>query len=195
MTEYALSIDSDIYSIGVVPTLPDQSIDKITVDGDAAGSGQAAAVTPAVGTSEIEVVVSGDGGPSTTYTLAVSREDIQPVVDKFRRLSFTDPATGVTMGYRLFVPDNYDPNRSYPLVMFLQVPGEGGSDDEIQLIANQGATVWAKPEEQAKRPSFVLAPQSNMDPTADKAAHRFGPIGYVTHARRLSATPTSRKTS
>ncbi len=163
VTEYSLRINSDVSGIEVVPSLPDQSTDKIIVDSNAAESGAAVTVMPAVGTSEVKIVVSAEDGESTTYTIEVGREDIQPVVNKFLSLTFTDPATGVTMGYRLFVPENYDPARSYPLVLFLHGAGERGSDNEIQLTANQGATVWAKPEEQAKHPSFVLAPQSNMD--------------------------------
>jgi predicted peptidase len=93
----------------------------------------------------------------------VERGDIRPVVDKFRNLSYSDPATGETMGYRLFVPDNYDATRSYPMVLFLHGAGERGSDNEAQLTANRGATIWATPEEQAKHPAFVLAPQCPFD--------------------------------
>jgi len=64
------------------------------------------------------------------------------------------------MAYGLFVPDNYDPSQSYPLVFFLHGNGERGSDGKLHLTGNEGATVWAKPELQAKHPAFVLAPQS-----------------------------------
>jgi predicted peptidase len=63
------------------------------------------------------------------------------------------------MGYRLFVPADFDPTKAYPLVFFLHGAGERGSDNEAQLISSQGATVWAKPDEQAKHPAFILAPQ------------------------------------
>ena len=178
VTEYALSIISDITSIDVVPSLPNQSTDKITVDGNAAETDATATVMPVVGISEVKIVVSAEDGKSTTYIIAVSREDIQPLVNKFLKITFTDPATGVNMGYRLFVPDNYDPTRSYPLVMFLHGAGQVGNDNEIQ-IANDEATVWARPEEQSQHPSFVLAPQSNMDPDADKTLNNYGKIGWT----------------
>ena len=178
VTEYALSIISDITSIGVVPSLPNQSTDKITIDGNAAETGATTPIMPVVGNSEVKIVVSAEAGKSTTYTIAVSREDIQPLVNKFLKLTFSDPVTGVTMGYRLFVPDKYDPTRSYPLVMFLHGAGQVGSDNEAQ-VANDEATVWARPEEQSKHPSFVLAPQSNMDPNADKTINNFGKIGWT----------------
>ena len=178
VTEYVLSIISDITSIGVVPSLPNQSTDKITIDGNAAETGATATVMPVVGISEVKIVVSAEDGKSTTYTIAVRREDIQPLVNKFLKITFTDPETGVNMGYRLFVPENYDPTRSYPLVMFLHGAGQTGADNEIQ-IANYEATVWARPEEQFKHPSFVLAPQSNMDPDADKTLNNYGKIGWT----------------
>jgi predicted peptidase len=179
VTEYALSINSDITGIGIIPSLPNQSTDKIIVDGNVTETGATATVTPVViGASVIKIVVSAEGGKNTTYTIAVNREDIQPLVNKFLKITFADPVTGVNMGYRLFVPENYDPTRSYPLVMFLHGAGQVGNDNEIQ-IANDEATVWAKPEEQSTHPSFVLAPQSNMDPSADKAFNRYGNIGWT----------------
>jgi predicted peptidase len=72
------------------------------------------------------------------------------------------------MAYRLFVPADYDPTRVYPLVFFLHGAGERGSDNEAQLISAQGATVWAKPEEQSKHPAFVLAPQCPGDADSNK---------------------------
>jgi predicted peptidase len=73
------------------------------------------------------------------------------------------------MPYRLFVPQNIDPSKKYPLVMFLHGGGENGTDNEKQLHGTEGATIWAKAAEQAIRPAFVLAPQSRPyrsdDPT------------------------------
>ncbi len=63
------------------------------------------------------------------------------------------------MPYRLFVPEGAEAGKTYPLVLFLH-GGERGDDNEKQITANQGPTIWAKPEEQAKRPCFVLAPQA-----------------------------------
>lgn len=188
ITEYALSINSEITGIGVVPSLPDQSNDNITIDGNITETGTTVTIMPAVGTSNIKVVVNALNGKNTTYTITVHREDIQPFVNKFLKLTFTDPATRIDMGYRLFIPENYDPKRSYPLVVFLHGAGETGSDNEIQ-IANQGATVWSRPEEQAKHPSFVLAPQSNMDPSADKTLNRYGNIGWTSLMRYGLAKP------
>ncbi len=64
-----------------------------------------------------------------------------------------------SMPYRLFVPSNYDPNKNYPLVLFLHGAGERGSDNELQVTANNGATRWAEAANQEAHPCFVVAPQ------------------------------------
>ncbi|MES9775057.1 chitobiase/beta-hexosaminidase C-terminal domain-containing protein [Priestia megaterium] len=89
-----------------------------------------------------------------TYTF-VTRQDI---AKKF--LSFTYG----TMPYRLYVPEDYDPAKSYPLVLFLHGGGERGTDNVSQIMANDGAVIWAAPENQAKHPAFVLAPQARNVP-------------------------------
>lgn len=65
------------------------------------------------------------------------------------------------MPYRLYIPENYDPNMPYPLVLFLHGGGERGNDNEKHLMGSDGAIIWATPEVQKKHPSFVLAPQSS----------------------------------
>jgi predicted peptidase len=68
---------------------------------------------------------------------------------------------GKRMPYRLFVPANYDKNKKYPLVLWLHGGAGRGSDNEKQIIGGNalGATLWTTPENQAKNPAFVLAPQ------------------------------------
>ena len=38
------------------------------------------------------------------------------------------------LNYRVFYPENFDPSRKYPLLLFLHGAGERGSDNEAQLI-------------------------------------------------------------
>jgi predicted peptidase len=115
-------------------------------------------------------VMAPDGTTQRNYHIAVAREDIKPVADAFLKFVYHDAATGVSMPYRLFVPAGYDAAKKYPLVMFLHGGGENGTDNEKQLAGSEGATVWAKPEEQAKRPAFVLAPQGHPYVNPDSSA-------------------------
>ncbi|WP_391559084.1 chitobiase/beta-hexosaminidase C-terminal domain-containing protein [Robertmurraya sp.] len=87
---------------------------------------------------------------SFTYTFTTK----EAIASKFLSFTYND------MPYRLYVPENYDPSKSYPLVLFLHGGGERGTDNEKQILANDGAVIWAAPENQAKNPAFVLAPQA-----------------------------------
>jgi len=95
-------------------------------------------------------------------TIAVSMKKIKnsaqitPIVDSFTKKTFTD-STG-SLNYRLFKPDT-KMGKEYPLVIFLHGMGERGFDNSLQLTGYRGALVWATPENQAKNPAFVVAPQ------------------------------------
>ncbi|WP_349632716.1 prolyl oligopeptidase family serine peptidase [Neobacillus sp. WH10] len=81
-----------------------------------------------------------------------------PVVDDFKKAVYKD-ASGSMMNYRLFEPTK-EPNEKYPLVLFLHGSGERGNDNYMHMVGNEGAVVWAAPEQQAKHPAYVLAPQA-----------------------------------
>ena len=180
-TRYTFAVDSDIGEVGLVPTatVPDRV--SLSVNGAAVGSGQRTMVSVPVGRSNVVIeVAAADGSGATDYVLDVERRDMRPIVDMFQKLSFSDPATGESMGYRLFVPNGYDASKAYPLVLFLHGAGERGTDNEVQLTASEGAKIWATPEEQAKHPAFVLAPQSPGSPAT---------LGWTSIARRGQAAP------
>jgi predicted peptidase len=83
------------------------------------------------------------------------------VTSKVRNLVVEKFAQGEFCGlkYNLFVPENYDPNEKYPLVMFIEDAGQLGNDPIIALAQGMGGVIWATDEEQAKHPCFVLCPQ------------------------------------
>lgn len=81
------------------------------------------------------------------------------VVDDFQQLEYKDETTGDTLAYNLYVPKNYDPSKSYPLVNFMHDAGTTSDDPLMTLKQGLGAICWASPEDQEKRPCFVLAPQ------------------------------------
>lgn len=81
------------------------------------------------------------------------------IVDDFQMLEYADPKTGKSLRYNLYVPRDYDPAKSYPLVNFMHDAGATSQDPRTTLRQGLGAISWASPEDQAKRPCFVLAPQ------------------------------------
>lgn len=78
--------------------------------------------------------------------------------DKFIQSKFEDEQTGLTLEYSLYVPEDYDENQSYPMIMY--IPDASGASKSAKEIVEQyyGANVWVMAEEQEKHPSFVLVP-------------------------------------
>ncbi len=130
--------DSTLYS-GPIHVDQDMTIKAMAVRGNV----NSRALTGNNGKTHSEVV-------AFTYNF----ETRESIASKF--LSFTYEE----MPYRLYIPENYDPTKSYPLVLFLHGGGERGIDNQKQLLSNDGAVIWAAPENQAKHPAFVLAPQA-----------------------------------
>jgi predicted peptidase len=70
-------------------------------------------------------------------------------------------ARAQTLPYRLFTPEQQQPGRKYPLVLWLHGAGGRGTDNLRQITGGNtsGAQVWIQAENQAKYPCFVVAPQ------------------------------------
>lgn len=101
-------------------------------------------------------MATGDTLPATVIETGAVRNLI---VDEFQQLVWEDPETGDSLPYNLFVPKDYDPATSYPLVNFMPDAGATSEDVFMTLKQGLGAISWASPEDQAKRPAFVVAPQ------------------------------------
>jgi predicted peptidase len=161
ITSYRASVQSDIAQVELqcLPVDEDAAV-SIQANGQAPDPRTPALVPLAVGENTLTVTVGVPGGMPVEYRIQVTREDIRPVAERFQKDTFTDPATGAVMPYRLFTPEPRNQGVSYPLVVFLHGSGERGADNWKPLLANQGGTIWAKPEEQARRPCYVLVPQA-----------------------------------
>ncbi len=68
---------------------------------------------------------------------------------------------GETYAYRLLSPERVEPDRLYPVVLFLHGASERGDDNEAQL-AHFPARM-AEPVMRARYPCFVVAPQCRAD--------------------------------
>jgi len=156
---YTAAVQSDSYEVSL-KLLPMDEKSTLSVNDKEIKASELVSIPLNTGLNTILISVSNNE-KKETYTIKIDKENIKPVADKFLKFTYLDKETGRIMPYRLYVPENYDGKTAYPLVLFLHGGGERGSDNEAQLMANQGATIWAKPEEQAKRPTFVLAPQAS----------------------------------
>ncbi len=78
----------------------------------------------------------------------------------FEKRNFQAKDGGV-LPYRILLPDNYDPAKKYPLVLFLHGAGERGDDNEKQLV--HGVKTFLKAAHREQFPCIVVAPQCPTD--------------------------------
>ena len=153
--------------------------------------------------AQVGAIRASDGSsiPPDGRTLSSSAV-INLVVDDFKQLAFHDPATGDTLRYNLFIPRVYEAGKAYPLVLFMHDAGATSEVTRTTLLQGRGAVAWASPEDQEKRPCFVLAPQyaalianDNSETTSmlDTTVHLVQALcrEYGLDTRRLYATGQS----
>ena len=119
-----------------------------------------------VSVSQTGTVYATDGtayGPTTAALTA--DKTVDAVKDAFQTYLYKDPATGYEMPYNLYLPKGYDADKTktYPMVVFIADASANINDPKAVLYQGNGAIVWATPEEQAKHPAIVLAPQYTED--------------------------------
>ncbi len=98
---------------------------------------------------------------------------------------------GDTLPLRIMYPKDFDPNKTYPLVLFLHGRGESGNDNKSQLI--HGSSLFINNREEF--PAIVVFPQcskdsywANVDIQLDETGKRhffFKKGGKPTKAMRL----------
>lgn len=90
----------------------------------------------------------------------VTEDLVTTDVNRFLARQFT--GSRQSMPYRLFIPDNYVPERSYPLVLYLHGGGGRGTDNRLQITSNANLVashIFITPEVQYDHPCFVVVPQ------------------------------------
>lgn len=100
---------------------------------------------------------SGGGSldKSSDTELQAMIEEIAPL---FTTDEYADEETGLTVEYNVFLPEDYDENEKYPMVVFIPDSSVVGRDAEAVLTQGWGALIWATEAEQAKHPCIVIAP-------------------------------------
>lgn len=88
-------------------------------------------------------------------TSAVKAQDM----DKYERSVYI--AKGDTLPYRILFPENFDPSKQYPLVLFLHGAGERGNNNEAQLT--HGGKLFLKEDIRKDYPAIVVFPQCPKD--------------------------------
>ncbi|WP_303842270.1 esterase [Selenomonas ruminantium] len=101
----------------------------------------------------------------TTFApLAVSATAVnEPDLERFQQYEYTDKEVGATIPYNLYLPQNYDLKKKYPLLFFVADASANINAIKTPLFQGNGATIWASDSEQAKHECIILAPQYTAD--------------------------------
>lgn len=102
--------------------------------------------------------VAGEKLPASDEPIESTAEKCL-VADDFQQLEFVSPYTGQTLPYNLYLPEDYDATKKYPLVLFIHDAGVASGPVTQTLYQGNGATSWAEPEAQARHQCIVVAPE------------------------------------
>jgi pimeloyl-ACP methyl ester carboxylesterase len=92
-------------------------------------------------------------------TLAEDEESlVETYTDLFDQITYTDDETGLSITYNLYLPEGYDENADYPMVVFIGDSTTAGTDAEYSLTQGLGGLVWATSEWQSVYPTIVAVP-------------------------------------
>jgi predicted peptidase len=84
-----------------------------------------------------------------------------PAICRSQKISFYEPRLfirdGDTLPYRIALPENFDANKKYPLLLFLHGMGERGRDNQRQLI--HGGKEFVDSATRKNFPAILLFPQ------------------------------------
>lgn len=103
--------------------------------------------------------------------------------DKFEQVEYADAESGLFVTYNLYLPEDYDENASYPMVVFIADSSCVGDDATRSLTQGRGALVWASEEWQSVNPSIVVVPSYPETILDDHAG--YATTEYVELTKRL----------
>ena len=100
--------------------------------------------------------------------------------------SVTDTFTAsnnTKLPYKLYVPSDYDPNKSYPLVLFFHGAGEAGNDNKHIFKGGSILQRLLTKEERAEHPCIILAPQCGSTGNGGKWVNSDWGPGFYDHTK------------
>ena len=111
---------------------------------------------------QIKSIKSADG-TEISASEKDSTKTLEPEINSFKQFIYKDPTTGNEIPYNLFLPENYDASKKYPLVFFVADASANINEVTTPIFQGNGATVWADKDFQKKNPCIILAPQYTAD--------------------------------
>ncbi len=92
-----------------------------------------------------------------SFTGCSKDKDFKLVLNKFEPRIFNDIKYKHPLPYRLFIPDNYNSAKKYPLVLILHSGGWRGVDNQSQI--RYAASVLTDDQGQLDKQCFIFVPQ------------------------------------
>lgn len=111
---------------------------------------------------QVEKIYAADGTEFYPSGKSIRAEISAPVVESFSPHVYTDE-TGLEMPYNIFLPEGYDGDKKFPLVVFIADASANINEVTTPLIQGNGATSFAARDFQKKHPCIILAPQYTAD--------------------------------
>ena len=100
-------------------------------------------------------------GATQTYASTTMRGSSRFVVDPVVDDAVWVPKSFRGLSYRILMPIHFDPQTSYPLVVFLHGSGESGTDNQVQI--RNGVEKFASSKYRSRFAAIVIAPQCPDD--------------------------------
>jgi predicted peptidase len=119
---------------------------------------------------------------SFLFVFVVSAVD-DPLFERHVYISGVD-----SMPYRLLLPESYDTNNPYPLLIFLHGAGERGVDNVNQL--RHGMSLFTRGDVRCEYPCIVLAPQCDVGDRWSNVIESRDSLGVREFAFQLGGAPT-----
>ena len=95
---------------------------------------------------------------------AQEAESLEPNKTFLREIYLNTKSSLKTMPYRMYVPNDYDATKDYPIVLYLHGAGERGNDNEKHLVNNSDILKKLISEKYRQDyPCVILAPQCAED--------------------------------
>ena len=111
---------------------------------------------------QIATLTAADGTKFSPVAKSVDKISA-PVIESFKQYTYTDKTTGYQMPYNLYLPEDYDPAKKYPLLFFVADASANINEITTPLFQGNGATSFAQKSFQEKNPCIILAPQYTAD--------------------------------
>ncbi len=83
---------------------------------------------------------------------------LSEVQSKFTTGEYSDVDSGLSVPYNIFLPEDYDESKTYPMVVFIGDATTVGTDMEYSITQGWGGVVWATSAEQEKHEAIILIP-------------------------------------